>query len=84
MSCEKWWWQTPSPPDGTAMARAGYGLPAFGGAFAGTPNAGFALSDSARDWRLGWRLTLDATRRESAAGGARPEHGVMLRGVLHW
>ena len=34
----------------------GYGLPAFGGAFTGTPNVGFALSDGgAREWRLGGR-----------------------------
>ena len=57
----------------------GYGLPAFGGAFTGTPNVGFGLSGGgARDWRLGWRLTsairgapgfevsLDATRSEPA------------------
>ena len=59
-------------------AELGYGLPVFGGGFTGTPNLGFGLSDTARDWRLGWRLTsaldgdpgfelsLDATRRESA------------------
>ena len=73
----------------------GYGLPAFGGGFTGTPNVGFGLSsDGARDWRLGWRLTparpgasgfevtLDATRRESANADA--EHGVTLRGGFHW
>ena len=72
--------------------RVRYGLPAFGGAFTGTPNAGFALSDSARDWRLtpaakghaGFEVNLDATRRESADGDAGPEHGVMLRGALRW
>ena len=73
----------------------GYGLPAFGGGFTGTPNVGIGLSsDGARDWRLGWRLTparplgldfsvtLDATRRESANADA--EHGVALRGTLRW
>ena len=57
----------------------GYGPPVLGGAFTGTPNVGFGLSDGgARDWRLGWRLTpavpgdvgfevnLDATRSEPA------------------
>ena len=83
-------------PESRLEAELGYGLPAFGGSFTGTPNLGFALSDTAREWRLGWRLTpaaqrhagfevnLDATRRESAAGDAEPEHGVMLRGALHW
>ena len=41
--------------------RAGrYGLAAFDGGITGTPNIGFGLSDSARDWRIGWRLTLAA------------------------
>ena len=72
----------------------GYGLAAFGGAFTGTPNIGFGLSDTARDYRLGWRLTsavpgdpgfevsLDATRRETANDNA--EHGAMLRAVIRW
>ena len=72
----------------------GYGLPAFGGAFTGTPNLGFGLSDGgARDYRLGWRLTsavpgdpgfevnLDATRREPA-NDAEPEHRVMFRSSI--
>ena len=74
----------------------GYGLPAFGGGFTGTPNLGFGLSGHARDWRIGWRLTparagaggfevsLDATRSEPANDDARPEHGVMLRGAVRW
>ena len=74
----------------------GYGLPAFGGAFTGTPNVGLGLSETARDWRIGWRLTsaiagdpgfevsLDATRSEPVNDDARPEHGVMLRGALRW
>ena len=68
----------------------GYGLPAFGGAFTGTPNLGFGLSDSARVLRLGWRLTpaargdsglevnLDATRREAAGDDAVPENAIRL------
>ena len=74
----------------------GYGLAAFGGRFTGTPNAGFGLSDGAREVRLGWRLTpaaqgpsgfelnLDATRREDAHGDEPPEHAVMLRGTVRW
>ena len=71
-------------------AELGYGLPAFGGAFTGTPNLGFGLSDSARVLRLGWRLTpaargdsgfevnLDATRREAAGDDAAPENAIGL------
>ena len=74
----------------------GYGLGVFGGAFTGTPNVGLGLSETARDWRIGWRLapagagaagfemSLDATRSEPANDDARPEHGVMLRGALRW
>ena len=71
-------------------AELGYGLAAFGGAFTGTPNLGFGLSDSARVYRLGWRLTpaarsdsgfevnLDATRREAAGDDAVPENAIGL------
>ena len=84
---------------GTASAgrlevELGYGIALFGGGFTGTPNLGFALSDTGRDYRLGWRLTsarrgapgfeigLEATRREAANADA--EHGVMLRGTIRW
>ena len=72
----------------------GYGLPVFGGGFTGTPNVGFGVSNTARDYRLGWRLTpaasggtgfevsLDAMRREAANDDA--EHAVMLRGRMRW
>ena len=81
-------------PESRLEAELGYGLPAFGGGFTGTPYAGLGLSGSGRDWRVGWRLApareghgfsldLEGTRRESA-GGAAPEHGVMLRGALRW
>ena len=82
-------------PESRLEGELGYGMALFGGGFTGTPNLGFGLSNGARDYRLGWRLTpttpgspgfevsLDATRRESAAGDA-PEHGVVLRGSLRW
>ncbi|MCY4004177.1 MAG: hypothetical protein OXF33_10780 [Rhodospirillales bacterium] len=77
----------------------GYGLGLFGDRFTGTPNVGFGFSDTARDYRIGWRLTsavrgdpgfevnLDATRRESAndnGPASGAEHGVMLRGAIRW
>ena len=76
-------------------AEVGYGMALFGDRFTGTPNLGVALSDGARAYRLGWRLTsavpndpgfeigLDATRSESANDN-EPEHGVMLRGAIRW
>ena len=74
----------------------GYGLSVLGDRFTGRPNLGFGLSDSGRDYRIGWRLTsavrgdpgfrvdLDATRREAANGNEPPEHGIMLRAAVRW
>ena len=76
-------------------ARVGYGLSAFGGRFTGTPELGFGLSESGRDYRLGWRLTpevgaagsfefsLAATRHE-AANDDESEHGAELRATMRW
>ena len=75
--------------------RIGYGLPVFGDRFTGTPEIGFGLSDSGRDYSLGWRLTregrdagsfefaLEATRRESANDND-PEHGIGFRLGWRW
>ena len=89
--------------DGSEASRGlqgelGYGLALFGDRFTGTPNLGFGLSDSAREYRIGWRLTsavrgdpgfevsLDATRQEPVGAGpaAGAEYGVMLRGAIRW
>ena len=84
-----------APASSRLDTELGYGLPVFGGGFTGTPNVGLGLSDTAREVRLGWRLTpaaggdtgfelsLDATRRESAGDGDT-EHGVMLRARTSW
>ena len=83
---------------GRVEGEFGYGMPAFGGRFTGTPNMGFARSDGgAHNLRVGWRLTpadaaapdfdvsLDATRREPADDdGSTPAHSLMLRGTLRW
>ena len=70
------------------------GIALFGGGFTGTPHLGVGLTESGRDYRLGWRLTsarrgdpgfeinLDATRREAA--NANAEHGIALRGTIRW
>ena len=65
-------------PESRIEGEIGYGLPAFGDRYTGTPNIGFGLADGgAREYRLGWRLaragesssgsfalSLDATRSE--------------------
>ena len=83
-------------PERRLEGEFGYGLALFGDRFTGTPNLGFGLSDGARDYRIGWRLTsavrgdpgfevnLDATRRESANDNEPAGHGVMLRGAICW
>ena len=67
-------------------ARFGYGVPAFGDTFTWIPEVGVGVSETGRDYRLGWRLvrvgrgsasavgrlelSLEAMRRESAVDGA--------------
>ena len=78
-------------------AKLGYGLPVLGGRFVGTPEFGVGLSESGRDYRVGWRLGLarqvghvsvdleaEATRREAANDDRAPEHGVGLRLSVRW
>ncbi|MDE0617102.1 MAG: hypothetical protein OXH87_05885, partial [Rhodospirillaceae bacterium] len=74
----------------------GYGVALFGDRFTGTPNLGFGISDTARDYRIGWRLTsavrndpgfelnLDATRQEAVGGNTPAQHGIMLQGSVRW
>ena len=70
-------------------AKFGYGFSVFGDRFTWTPEIGIGLSDTVRDYGVGWRLSgsggygggsLDlsfkARRRESANDGAAPEHAV--------
>ena len=76
-------------------ARLGYGFPLLGDRLIGTPEIGLGLSDTGRDYSLGWRLALagshriafdlalEGTRREAANDDA-PEHGLRLRGALRW
>ena len=78
--------------------KLGYGFSAFGDRFTWTPEAGVGLSDTGRDYSLGWRLVRDgsgsnggalelsfeATRRESANDNADPEHTIGLRATARW
>ena len=81
-----------------AAASLAWGLPALGNRFTLTPEAGAALTDAGRDWRLGLRLAprddpdplslaLEAARRESdLADGAQPsaEHEIGFRIEARW
>ena len=79
---------------GRLEAELGYGIAMFDGGFTGTPHLGVGLTETGRDYRLGWRLTsarrgdpgfeinLDATRSEAANADA--EHGIALRGTIRW
>ena len=81
---------------GRLEAELGYGIAMFSGGFTGTPHLGAGLSETGRDYRLGWRLTsarrggpgfeinLDATRSEAANADEAPQHGLMLRGSIRW
>ena len=81
-----------APPSRRLDAEVGYGLPAFGGGFTGTPHVGLGLSDTARELRMGWRLSptggegfelhLDAARRDSA--GDAPEHRIGVGLTARW
>ncbi len=83
-------------PGGNALrrrrleARLGYGLAAFGGGFTFTPEAGFGLSNAARQYSIGWRLArrpgpvaaelaFEARRSESAGAAAAAVHEASAR-----
>ena len=73
----------------------GYGLPILGGAFVGTPQLGFGMSEDSRDVSVGYRLAttrgdarelsldVEGTRR-IRAGGPRPDYRIGLRLIMHW
>ena len=76
--------------------KLGYGFSAFGDRFTATPALGLGLSDSGRDYSLGWRLglargganslelKLEATRREPANDDRDPEHAIGFRVQARW
>ena len=82
-------------PEGRLEATLGYGVPLLDGRLTGTPEFGLGVSESARDWRLGWRLGLarsgrvdfglgvEATRREPANDDA-PDNRVGLTATMRW
>ena len=44
-------------PSSRLDGEVGYGMALWGNRFTGTPNVGFGMSDTAREYRMGWRLT---------------------------
>ena len=70
--------------------KLGYGLGAFGGRFTATPELELGVSNTGREYGLGWRLglvrsglgsfdfRLRATRRETANDDVAPEHDIRL------
>ena len=74
--------------------KAGYGMGVHGGRFTATPEAGLGLSDSQREFSLGWRLGsarsgpvsmelgLEGTRREPTQGEAA--NALMLNATASW
>ena len=54
-------------PGGRLDALFGYGLPAFGDRFTGTPWLGLGRTDWGRDMRIGWRLGPTGERAPNLA-----------------
>lgn len=82
-------------PASRLEAELRYGHRVVSGGLVGTPYAGLGLSESGRDYRIGWRLgsagaksgfslNLEGTRRESADVGATAQHGLILTGEIRW
>ncbi len=77
-------------------ARLGYGVPAFGGHLTGTPEVAVGVSNTGRDYMLGWWLTsqwsgpqafefrVEGLRRESANDDGPPEHRIGFDLTARW
>ena len=88
---DRWQAANDNQARGRLAAELEYGLPALGDRFTQTPHAGYALTDSAREYTLGLRfglagggdtaldLELGATRTEAIANDEVPEHRVGFR-----
>ena len=61
-----------APPSSRFDADLSYGIALFGGGVTGTPNAGFGMSDAAREYRLGWRMNTARRIRRGLRGQPRP------------
>ncbi len=74
-------------------ARFGYGFPAWDGRFASIPEFGLGLSDTGREYILGWRLASDGSgalllsteaRRIESKGSGPAEHRIGARFSARW
>ena len=77
-------------------AKIGYGLPVTGGRYIGTPEVGVGVSDTDREYSLGWRLgrarkgpvdftfDIEGALRESVDDTEEPAHRIGLRLSLRW
>ena len=82
--------------NGRLEVRLGYGFAALEDRFTSTPELGFGLSRSHREYTAGWRLALaqggpaalefllEAVRREAPNDNGRAEHGIGLRLTARW
>ena len=82
-------------PGGQLEAEFGYGFGVLGGRFTGTPHAGFGLTETGHDIRLGWRLSpartdkldlafgIEATRT-AGANDDGPQYGIAFRATMRW
>ncbi len=83
--------RTGSGAESRWTAEAAYGFPALGGRFTASPHVGLGLSNTARDYTLGWRLTpegagapdfsfgVSATRREGDREAPEQRVGFEIR-----
>ena len=60
----------------------GYGLSAFGDRFTWTPEVGFGLSDTGRDYSLGWRLVRGGSGTRRSGAGIGGQEKVRLAGYF--
>ena len=72
------------------------GLPVAGGRYIGTPEVGIGVSETDREYRLGWRLgrarkgpvdftfDIEGALRESVDDEEEPAHRIGLRMTLRW
>ena len=80
--------------NGRLQVRLGYGFAALANRYTITPEFGFSLSGTHREYSAGWRmardgpgvldLLLEAVRREAANDNGRAEHDIGLRLNARW
>ena len=75
--------------EGHRSVEAAWGFPALGGRYTGSPHAELGLSDTSRDYKLGWRLIpednapdvslgINTTNRRSRGSAAEQSVGLEI------